>query len=110
MLYLLLIVLFIIITRADKIGKYFRDKKLGWKAYKKSYKEITYSELIDGKWHSIIVDAHINVGTFEPNFKSEADWGSYPEWAQDRKKIMERVIKRYPMKYAELDDIGSETN
>lgn len=110
MLYLLLIVFFIIIVRADKIGKYFRDKELGWKAYKKSYKEITYSEMIDGKWQSIIVDAHINVGTFEPNFKSETDWLSYPEWAHDRNKIMERVIKRYPLKYEELNEIGSKNN
>lgn len=110
MLYILLIFVFILVVRLDKIRKYFRDKELGWKVYKKNYKEIVYSEKIDGKWKSIIVDAQINIGTFEPNFKSESEWLSYPKWAQDRNQIIERVVKRYPLKYGELDEIGSKNS
>ncbi|ARV09328.1 hypothetical protein BTO05_06630 [Winogradskyella sp. PC-19] len=97
-MYLLLFIAFILIVRIDKIMKYFRDKNLGWKAYKKNYKEITYSEKIDEKWYHIKIDADINIGTFEPKFKSESEWLSYPEWAHHREKVIERVKMRYPLK------------
>ena len=108
-MYFLLFIAFILIVRIETIITYFRDNDLGWKANKKNYKEITYSERIDGKWQHIKVDADITIGTFEPKFKSKSEWLSYPEWAQDREKIIERVQKRYPIK-DEVNDIGTKNN
>ena len=69
---------FIIAIIAYRLNRYFRDENLGWKAKNENHKYITYKEKINGKWDQIYIDARINIGTFEPVFKSKIDWLDYP--------------------------------
>ncbi len=93
-----IILMFIVGVIVVKAIKYHQNDKLGWKAVKKDHKLIVYSEKIIDEWHHIYIDAHFNIGTFEPLFKSENEWKSYPDWAQNRSRIIKRVSREFPLK------------
>ncbi|MFK7749718.1 MAG: hypothetical protein AB8B65_15075 [Kordia sp.] len=97
-MYPLLFIIFVIAVFLGKVKRYYIHNKQGWKVVKKNYKQIDYSEKINGKWQTIKIDANITIGTFEPFFKSNEEWKSYPKWAQNRPIIMERVTKKFPLK------------
>lgn len=73
-------------------------KKRGWKAYKKSRHLIIYTEKIDKAWKEIEISATIDVGTFVPCFRNEEGWVEYPDWARNRDRMIERVVKKFPLK------------
>lgn len=98
LMYILLIIIFVIAVFLGRIKRYYKHNKQGWKVEKLSYKQIHYSEKFDGKWKYIEIDANITIGTFEPFFKNKEDWKAYPDWAQNRPIIMERVTKKFPLK------------
>ncbi|WP_299272910.1 hypothetical protein [uncultured Psychroserpens sp.] len=98
MIYILIIVTFILIVQSQNIIRYFRNEKRGWKFYKKNHKKIIYSEKIKGTWKHIEIDAEIDYGTFVPCFKNEENWTDYPDWAQNRNVIMDRIKEKFPLK------------
>lgn len=101
---ILIIVVFMIIS---KISNKNRDNKLGWKAYKKDTKTFIYSEKLNGKWDEILIDRAYELGSFYPDFKSKEDWKEYPNWAQNRDLIINRVLIRFlKKKENEIDEIG----
>ncbi|PQJ78450.1 hypothetical protein [Polaribacter porphyrae] len=105
--YLLLILLFIIGVYVEKLIKRVRDDKLGWKVQKFNRDKIIYSEKINNKWESIDIRAGFDIGTFVVHFENKTDWKEYPEWAQDRNLVIERVLLRFPKKKNnEIDEIG----
>ncbi|MFK8059428.1 MAG: hypothetical protein AB8B78_04980 [Polaribacter sp.] len=86
-----------------------RDKRLGWKSKKISHNKIIYSEKINEKWEEIEILREYEGGSFYPKFKEINNWVSYPKWAQNRDKIIERVSKRFPnKKESKIDSIGKE--
>jgi hypothetical protein len=100
---LLLLVIFVMAVLLGRVKRYYKHNSQGWKAQKISYKQIDYSEKIDGVWQTITIEATITIGTFEPIFKNKEDWkNDYPLWAQNRSKIIKRVTEKFPLK----DEIG----
>ncbi|MEM6687363.1 MAG: hypothetical protein AAF617_16405 [Bacteroidota bacterium] len=97
-MYILVAIIFVFSIFMGRIKRYYKYNAQGWKAEKISYKQINYSEKVDGQWKVIQIDANITIGTFEPFFKSKEEWKTYPDWAQDRKKIINRVVTVFPMK------------
>ena len=57
-----------------------------------------YAEKFKGIWKRIEINAKIDYGTFVPCFKDEDEWKDYPDWAQNRDLIIERVTKKFPPK------------
>jgi hypothetical protein len=93
----------------DFLRKFYRDRKLGWKVKHTSHDRFCYFEYINGKWEFIVIDRVYSAGSFYPKFKNECDWKDYPEWAQHRNQIIERISLRFPKKgIQEIDDIGSQ--
>lgn len=95
---LLGVIFVLIIVSIYETIRFFRNEKRGWKVYKKSRHIIIYAEKINGSWQRIDVDAKIDIGTFIPCFKDEKEWESYPEWAQNRNVIMDRIKEKFPLK------------
>ncbi|AXG70921.1 hypothetical protein KORDIASMS9_03176 [Kordia sp. SMS9] len=106
-MYILLFIIFISAVFLERIKHHYTHNKQGWKVQKISYKQIDYSEKINEKWQTIKIDANITIGTFEPFFKSKEAWKSYPNWAQNRSLIIERVTKKFPLK-DEIRLIGAD--
>jgi hypothetical protein len=80
------------------IIRYIRNENRGWKFYKKGYDKIIYSEKINGLWKHIEIDAKIDFGTFVPCFRNSEDWKEYPDWAQNRRVIIDRIERKFRLK------------
>lgn len=107
LIYTTLFILFLVLVFLERIKNYFQHNSQGWKVRKESHKKIIYAEKINGKWNEIQIEAHINIGTFEPLFRTKDVWYEYPAWAQDRHTIMKRVTQQFPLKN-EIALIGSD--
>ncbi len=99
---LLIFLFFLLALIVERLIKYIRNEKRGWKFRKESYKKIIYKEKIDKVWKEIEIEARIDIGTFVPCFKSEEEWENYPNWAHHRDIIINRIEKKFPPK----DDIS----
>ena len=108
MMYLIILVLIIewIITSIQRRN---RAKYHGWKAYKKDYETFIYSQNVNGTWEEIEIPRVYYRGTFYILFQSITEWKNYPLWAQDRNKIMKRVLISFHEgeNQNEIDQIGS---
>lgn len=103
-----LLIVFSIYFYSEKIRLNRLADKYGWRVDKTAYDTYTYSERVQGKWQKITIHRAYYNGSFYPDFKSEQEWRSYPEWAQDRSEIIERVNRRLlktPV-VNEIDKIG----
>lgn len=96
MIYIFLFCLYVFFRVLINYKNDYFNKKKGWKCYDKGHDKIIYAEYINGVWHSMVIEAQITVGTFEPIFK--ADWELYPDWAQNKELIQKRVTEKYPLK------------
>ena len=75
-----------------------KENKRAWRTRALGRDGITYEERINNEWKKIEIDGEMLVGKISKviYFKTEKEWTSYPEWAQNRKEIIGRIKKEWP--------------
>tara|TARA_R110002126_G_scaffold224174_1_gene369102 strand:- start:25582 stop:25911 length:330 start_codon:yes stop_codon:yes gene_type:complete len=107
MIYVLIFTVVVTTFFIQKKQNDYRDKKAGWKVFKKESHIYIYSERINNKWEKIEIERVYEFGSFFPKFKNSDEWKTYPIWAQKRYLIIKRVLERFPYKKVnEIDGIG----
>jgi len=98
-----LIIIFLLIGLINKLWQ----ERLGWNAYRSGRDGITYAQKVDGKWERIEIDGEMLTGKISHviYFKSEKQWTEYPNWAQNRMEIINRVKLKYPANRTEYENI-----
>jgi hypothetical protein len=106
---LIIFIIIIVFTINKAVQNRIKAKRYGYKVFQKDYKTFVYSEKIKGIWEEIQITRAYEAGSFYVEFKNKKDWKDYPNWAQDRDKIVKRVTVAFPeqKKKSEIDDIGS---
>lgn len=95
------------------IDKTLRDRRIakefGWRAYKKAHNTFIYGEKYQNSWREIEIHRayRFHYGGFYIDFKDRDSWKEYPNWAQDRDKIVERVISLFPDHWPDKDEINN---
>jgi hypothetical protein len=86
-----------------------KENKQGWRTRPKGRDTISYQQRFRGKWKSIEIDGELLSVGKKINviyFKSQEKWVEYPEWAQNRKRIIQRVKMNYPPEKTEYENDG----
>ena len=83
-----------------------KENKRGWRTRSLGRGGISYEELIINKWCKIEIDGEMLVGKINKviYFKTEKEWTSYPEWAQNRTEIIGRVKMDFPPNNTEYEN------
>lgn len=82
------------------------QERLGWNVYRSGRNGITYTQKVDGKWKRIEVDGEILLGKVSHviYFKTKNEWTEYPQWAQNRMEIINRIKLKYPTSQTEYEN------
>ncbi|WP_074407645.1 hypothetical protein [Aquimarina megaterium] len=98
-----LILIFLLIGLVNKLWQ----ERLGWNAYRSGRDGITYTQKVNGKWKRIEIDGEMLTGKISHviYLKPEKQWTEYPEWAQNRTKIINRIKLKYPTNRIEYVNI-----
>lgn len=84
-----------------------KENKQGWRTRSVGRDSILYEEKINNKWKRIVINGEMQVGVPIYKilfFKSKEEWKSYPSWAQNREKIIQRIKQNYPKKSTEYSN------
>ncbi|MEM6718530.1 MAG: hypothetical protein AAF611_04355 [Bacteroidota bacterium] len=75
-----------------------KENKRGWRAQPIGRDSILYQQKIKNEWKEIQIEGEMLVGDIHKiiYFKTEQDWAAYPEWAQNRTEIIQRIKIDYP--------------
>ncbi|AXG70771.1 hypothetical protein KORDIASMS9_03017 [Kordia sp. SMS9] len=103
-----IIVAFIVVALLLIFMNYFlfikpKDTKRGWRIRSLGRDAISYQEKIGNEWKGIKIDGEMLIGKIRKVlfFKTEEKWTEYPEWAQHREKIIDRIKLDFPPKTTE---------
>ncbi len=75
-----------------------KENKRGWRTRSLWRDLISYQERINNEWKKIEIDGEMLVGKISKviYFKTEKEWTEYPEWAQNRMEIINRIKMEFP--------------
>ena len=79
-----------------------KDHARGWRVGHIGRDQMYYDEFIHGDWRRIILDGEMLMGRAHHAifFETEAEWASYPSWAQGRR---DEIIARIKSEFSEPD-------
>ncbi|THD67427.1 hypothetical protein E7Z59_07125 [Robertkochia marina] len=83
-----------------------KENKRGWRTKSSGRDNIIYQEKIENEWKGIEIQGEMLVGRKSKvlYFNSEKEWKRYPEWAQNRNQIIERIKMEWPPERTEYQN------
>mgnify|MGYP001804205274 CR=1 FL=1 len=83
-----------------------QENKRGWRVRALGRDRISYQERINNEWEKIEIEGELLIGKISKviYFKTEKEWTSYPEWAQNRTEIIERIKIEHPPNITEYEN------
>ncbi|MEM6687077.1 MAG: hypothetical protein AAF617_14950, partial [Bacteroidota bacterium] len=83
-----------------------KENKRGWRTRSLGRDDFSYQQKIDNEWKEITIEAELLVGKISRviYFKAVENWSDYPEWAQDRDEIIQRIKIEYPPHQTEYEN------
>jgi len=83
-----------------------KENKRGWRTRPLGRDGISYQEKGKNGWNGIEIDGEMLFGKISKvlYFKTKKKWNEYPEWAQNRREIINRIKLDFPPKDTEYEN------